>query len=190
MERRQMNGEERRKQLIQILAASQAPVSGAALAKQLQVTRQVIVQDVALLRANGAEIFSASRGYVLQTKNEAKRIFKVFHSDDEVEEELSLIVDLGGRVQDIFVYHKAYGIVRAEMNIRSRRDIKNFINMILSGKSSLLKNVTAGYHYHTVYAEDEQTLDAIQESLSERGLLAKLNEYEPVDFGNKENQNR
>lgn len=182
-----MNGEERRKQLMRILAGSQAPVSGAALSKELHVSRQVIVQDVALLRANGADIFSASRGYVLHTKSEAKRIFKVFHSDEEVEEELSLIVDLGGRVQDIFVYHKAYGVIRADMNIRSRKDIGNFMEMIRSGKSSLLKNVTAGYHYHTVFAEDDKTLDAIQESLGKRGLLARLNEYEPVDFEKQRN---
>lgn len=181
-----MNGEERRKQLIRILAASQTPVSGGALSRQLHVSRQVIVQDVALLRANGAEIFSASRGYVLQTKSEAKRVFKVFHSDEEVEDELTMIVDLGGRIQDVFVYHKAYGVIRADMNIRSRRDIKIFMDTIASGKSSLLKNVTAGYHYHTVYAENEQTLDVIQESLREKGLLARLNEYEPVDFGSRE----
>ncbi len=180
-----MNGEKRRKQLLQILKNSKNPISGTILAKQLHVTRQVIVQDVALLRANGNEIFAASRGYVLQTKNEISRIFKIFHSDEEVEEELTLIVDLGGKIQDIFVYHKAYGVIRADMNIRSRKDIRNFIDTILSGKSSLLKNVTSGYHYHTVLAEDEQTLDAIQKSLSERGFLAKLNDYEPVDFWNR-----
>ena len=149
-----MTGEERRKQLIQILADSEKPVSGVSLAKQLHVSRQVIVQDVALLRANGCEIFSASRGYLLHAKNDASRIFKVLHSDEEVEEELTMSIDLGGRIQDVFVYHKVYGVVRADMNIRSRKDIRTFMEGIISGNSSLLKNVTSGYHYHTVFADD------------------------------------
>ena len=181
-----MNGEERRNQIFQILSGSSQPVSGAALAKQFQVSRQVIVQDIALLRANGAEIFSASRGYLIpKEKKAASRILKVFHTDAETEEELNLVVDSGGKVQDVFIYHKAFGVVRADMNIRSRQDIQNFMKDIRSGKSSLLKNVTAGYHYHTILAEDEQTLDLIQEKFRERGLLAKLQDYEPVNFWEK-----
>lgn len=71
------------------------------------------------------------------------------------------------------------------MNIHSRRDIKNYLEEIASGKSSLLKNVTSGYHYHTIVADDEQTLDLIQEELGKLGFLAKLQEYEPVDFWHK-----
>lgn len=182
-----MNGEQRRKQLFQILADSDRPVSGAVLAKQLSVSRQVIVQDIALLRANGAEIFSASRGYIiLRTRQEASRILKVCHSDAETEKEMTMIVDMGGRIQDVFIYHKVYGVVRAALDIRSRKDIHDFMENIVSGKSSMLKNVTAGYHYHTILAENEQVLDAIQEKMSEMGLLAKLQDYEPVDFWSKE----
>lgn len=177
-----MNGEERRTKLINILSDSDIPVSGSALSQRLSVARQVIVQDVALLRANGYEIFSTSRGYVLLSKNEHSRIFKLIHSDDDAEQELSLIVDLGGRIKDVFVYHKAYGIVKADMNIRTHKDIDEYMRNINSGKSTLLKNVTSGYHYHTVTADDRQTLDEIEKRLREKGFFAKLNEYEPVDF--------
>ncbi len=181
-----MTGEERRKQLLQILSDSKKPISGTALAKRFQVSRQVIVQDIALLRANGAEIFSASRGYLMPQNNpELTRILKVLHSDAQTEEELNLVVDMGGTVRDVFIYHKAYGVVRAEMNIRSRKDVREFMEKILSGKSSLLKNVTSGYHYHTILAPDEQTLDLIQDNLLERGMLARLQDYEPVDFWNQ-----
>ena len=108
------------------------------------------------------------------------------HSDDEVEEELSTIVDAGGHVRDVFVYHKVYGVLRADMNIKSRRDIKNYLDEINSGKSSLLKNVTSGYHYHTILADSEEILDAIQEELQQKGFLAKLQDYEPVDFWGEE----
>lgn len=180
------SGEARRNQLLQILSKSKKPISGTTLAKHLHVSRQVIVQDIALLRANGTDILSASRGYLLpKTNQSASRVLKVYHSDAETADEMTLIVDLGGKIQDVFIYHKVYGVIRADMNIRSRKDIRTFMESILSGKSSLLKNVTAGYHYHTVLAEDEETLDLIQEQLRKKGMLAKLQDYEPVDFWEK-----
>ena len=95
-------------------------------------------------------------------------------------------MDLGGWIRDVFVYHKVYGVIRADMNIHSRRDIRTYMSEIAGGKSSLLKNVTSGYHDHTIVADDEQTLDLIQEELGRLGFLAKLKEYEPVDFWHKD----
>ena len=174
-----MDGNKRRQAIIDILKNSLQPVSGTYLAKTLQVSRQVIVQDIALLRAGDYDIYSTHKGYVLKV---CKRIFKVHHDDNEVEKELSLIVDLGGYVEDVFVYHKVYNIVKATLNIASRRDIKNYMTNLQTGHSSLLKNVTSGYHYHTVHADNEEILDEIQEELQKAGFLAQLQEYEPVDF--------
>ena len=182
-----MSGEERRGKIIQALKNSDKAVSATTLAKEFDVSRQVIVQDVALLRANGKNIFSTNRGYLIQEDEETTRVFKVQHEDDEVEKELTTIVDLGGTVEDVFVYHKVYGVLRAEMNIKSR--IRNYMEEIRSGKSSLLKNVTSGYHYHTVRAERVEILDMIQEELQKKGLLAKLQDYEPVDFWGQNNYN-
>ena len=184
-----MSGEERRGKIIQALKNSDKAVSATTLAKECDVSRQVIVQDVALLRANGKNIFSTNRGYLIQEDEETTRVFKVQHEDDEVEKELTTIVDLGGTVEDVFVYHKVYGVLRAEMNIKSRMDIRNYMEEIRSGKSSLLKNVTSGYHYHTVRAERVEILDMIQEELQKKGLLAKLQDYEPVDFWGQNNYN-
>ena len=89
---------------------------------------------------------------------------------------------MGGYVKDVFVYHKVYGVLRADMNIKSRMDIRKYMENIRSGKSSLLKNVTSGFHYHTIVADSEELLDMIQEELSKRGFLAKLQDYEPVNF--------
>lgn len=177
-----MSGEERRGKIIQRLKESGKPVPGTALAKEFDVSRQVIVQDVALLRANGKNIFSTNRGYLMQEEEETTRVFKVRHEDDEAEKELTTIVDLGGTVEDVFVYHKVYGVLRAEMNIKSRMDIRNYMEEIHSGKSTLLKNVTGGYHYHTIRADSVEILDMIQEELQKEGFLAKLQDYEPVDF--------
>lgn len=177
-----MNGSDRREQIIDLLSSTNTPVSGVELSKQFSVSRQVIVQDIALLRANGIDIISTNRGYVINEEKECTRVFKVIHTEAEVEDELSLIVDFGGRVKDVFVYHKVYGVLRADMNIKSRKDIKKYMDEIKSGKSTLLMNVTSGYHYHTVVAEDELTLDMIQDELANKGFLAQLQDYEPVDF--------
>ncbi len=177
-----MGGQERREQILRILKNSDKPVAGTELARQLNVSRQVIVQDMALIRANGIDVMSTNRGYVIHEPKAVSRVFKVIHTDEQVEEELNLFVDLGGKVDDVFVFHKVYGVIKADMYIKSRRDVKKYMEDISTGKSTQLKNLTSGYHYHTITAEDEQTLDLIQEELSRRGFLAKLQDYEPVDF--------
>ena len=176
------NGTQRREEILKILKRSGTPVPGTTLAKQLEVSRQVIVQDMALIRANGVEVIATNRGYIIQETKEARRVFKVIHTNEQVEEELNLFVDFGGRVEDVFVYHKVYGIIKVPMTIKSRRDVKLYMEGITSGKSTNLMNLTSNYHYHTVVAEDEQTLDMIQEELQQKGFLAKLQDYEPVDF--------
>ena len=180
-----MNGTERREEITKILNSSLSPVSASTLAQVFNVSRQVIVQDIALLRTGGLKIAAHSKGYVLESSGRFSKVFKVIHNDEDAEKELNLIVDCGGIVEDVFVYHKYYGTLRAPMNIRSRLNVKSFMQDISSGKSSLLKNVTAGYHYHTVLADSEETLKLIEDSLWEQGFLAKLQEYEPVDFNNQ-----
>lgn len=177
-----IGGQERREQILKILRESNKPVAGTELARQMDVSRQVIVQDMALIRANGIEVVSTNRGYIIVEEKAAQRVFKVIHTDEEVEEELNLFVDHGAKVEDVFVYHKVYGVIKATMNIKSRRDVRKYMEEISSGKSTNLKNLTSNYHYHTIVAEDEQILDQIQEELSRRGFLAKLQDYEPVDF--------
>lgn len=176
------NGRERREQILQILKNSKKPVAGTELANQLDVSRQVIVQDMALIRANGVEVFSTNRGYLIHMPKQVSRVFKVIHTNEQVEEELNLIVDLGARVEDVFVYHKVYNVVKVKMDIKSRRDVSKYMEGITSGKSTNLMNLTSNYHYHTVVADDEQTLDLIQEELKRKGFLAQLQDFEPIDF--------
>ncbi|MDD6310334.1 MAG: transcription repressor NadR [Firmicutes bacterium] len=177
-----MLGIERRKRIMDILSSSESPVPGRELANIFEVSRQVIVQDIALIRANGSDILSTNQGYVLMSSNECRRVFKVKHSEDQVHDELSTIIDCGGVVEDVFVFHRAYGIIKGEMDIRSRLDIDNFLENISSGKSSLLLKVTSGYHYHSVSAKSESVLNLIQERLEAKGYLAPLQEFEPIDF--------
>lgn len=177
-----MNQTERRKSIIDILKSSSTGVSGTELSKKLGVSRQVIVQDIALIRAGGYEIISTNKGYIIGDREFAERIFKVKHTEEQIEEELNAIVDLGGTVKDVFVYHKSYGIVKAGLDIKCRKDIKEYLKNLAGGVSTPLMRVTSDYHYHTVLADTEEELDVIQEELSLKGFLAELRAYEPVDF--------
>ena len=177
-----MNREERLVKILERLSRAAAPVSATTLANELGVSRQVIVQDVALMRAAGTEIEPRARGYVLPNKDVCTRTFKLIHTDEEVEQELNLIVDFGGTVEDVFVFHRTYGIIRGGMNIKSRLDVQNFLKDLAEGRSDLLKNVTFGYHYHTVSARDNGVLDEIEAALKEAGFIAPLQEYEPDEL--------
>lgn len=177
-----MSGEKRRENLLKILQDSDNPVSGTKLAEKFQVSRQVVVQDIALLRAIGHHILSTHRGYVLQDRGNLQRVFKVKHSKEKMLDELNLIVDLGGKIQDVFVYHKIYGVVRVQMNIKSRKDANKYVEGIKGGVSVPLEQITSEYHYHTVTADTMEALDEIQEELQKQGYLVALRDYEPVDF--------
>lgn len=166
-----MTGQERRDAMIEMIRNSEKPVSGTALAKEFAVSRQVIVQDIALIRAAGYEVLSTHRGYLLGHKGAVTRIFKVSHTDEEIADELNLIVDLGGKVEDVQVNHKVYGRMKADLGIHSRKQVQDFVEEIRSGKSSPLKNITSNYHYHTVEADSEEVLDLIGEELNKRGYL-------------------
>ena len=168
-----MHGSERREQIIRQIQESKAPVSGTKLASLYSVSRQVIVQDIALIRAAGYEIISTNRGYILNQPKTVCRIFKVQHTDEQLEEELNTIVDLGGCVANVMIHHRVYGKMEAELALSSRRKVGAFMEDIRSGKSSPLKNITSNYHYHKVSADSEETLDLIEQELREKGFLVE-----------------
>ena len=151
----------RLEKIIKILQNAKSPVSGTTLAKTFEVSRQVIVQDISLLRAQDVPIASTNRGYYFVTSDRHKRI----------ERELHMIVDMGGTVEDVFVCHRVYGTIRADMNIKSRKDVAEFLKDIKNSVSSPLMHVTNDYHFHTVSADDEETLDIIENLLDREGLL-------------------
>ncbi len=168
-----MSGEERRDAILSELRENEKPVSGSRLASEFHVSRQVIVQDIALLRAAHMDILSTNRGYILRggRGGNAVRVFKMCNTDEQTEDELNTIIYYGGVVENDFVNHKVYGRVQVDLNIRSRRDVTEFIHGIRSGKSTPLKNITSDYHYHTVSADSEETLDLIEKALKEKNYL-------------------
>ncbi len=175
---KEMTGAERRKRILELLRDSSTPLSGSALGKATGVSRQMVVQDIALLRSQGQPIWATARGYLLDRPKECTRLFKTRHTNEQSEEELTTVVDRGGCVVDVRVSHRAYGNISAPLNIRNRRDVQLFMERIRSGKSVPLLNVTSGYHYHCVSAESEEVLDEIEAALREKGFLSEFLPYE------------
>lgn len=167
-----MKANERRKAIANLLLSSDDAVSGGRLSDKFGVSRQIIVQDITVLKGMGYEILSTHSGYMIKKSPLKEHIFKLYHTTEQTEDELNLIVDLGGTVVDVFVWHKVYGKVVARLNIFSRRHVKQFIEGVRTGKSTELMNITGGYHYHTVRAESEEILDKIGKTLEERGYIA------------------
>ncbi|MGE4589462.1 MAG: 3H domain-containing protein [Acidaminococcaceae bacterium] len=172
-----MNGEKRRESILQHLAESSLPISGLQLAKLFNVSRQVIVQDIALLRAEKHEILSTNIGYMIKTAVKPQRVFYVAHSDDCILDELYTIVDLGGRVIDVQISHKVYGNFLAQLDIKSRKDADNLVKRISSGESIPLKKLTQDMHCHLVEADTVDELDAIENELQRKGYLLQGNSF-------------
>jgi len=166
-----MKAEERRKEIVYFLMNENKAISGSTLSEKLNVSRQIIVQDIAVLKASGYEILSTHQGYVLQKTPLVERIFKVKHTEDMTENELTCIVELGGIIVDIFVWHKVYGKIKVDLNIFSKYHIEQYIKGMRSGKSTELMNITSGYHYHTVRADSNETLDMIEKALNEKNYI-------------------
>lgn len=163
---------ERRKAIADLLLASKSPISGGELSKQFNVSRQIIVQDITVLKGLGYEILSTHNGYVIHKSPLVERVFKLKHTTEQTEDELNSIVDYGGTVVDVFVWHKVYGRISATLNIFSRLQVKQFLEGVRTGKSTELMNITGGYHYHTVRADSEEVLNKIENYLKEKNYLA------------------
>ncbi len=175
-----LTGSQRREKILNLLRNTSEPLSGGELGGRTGVSRQVVVQDIALLRSQGHKILATAKGYLLESPKQAVRLFKVCHSEEQTEDELLTIVDLGGRIEDVMVNHRAYGVITAPLDIKCRRDVSNFITNIKTGKSSPLMNVTSGYHFHHISADSEEILDEIEEALKKKQYLAQFLPYEKL----------
>lgn len=167
-----MKADERKKEIVRLLCSSEKPVSGGELAEAFGISRQIIVKDITALKNRGYDILSTHNGYVLRKSPFKERVFKVYHTPEQTEDELNTIIELGGTVADVFVWHRVYGKVSARLNIFSPLHVRRFIEDVRSGKSSELMNITGGYHYHTVQADSEEALNSIEAALKRKKYTA------------------
>lgn len=170
-----MGAWERREKILETLIKNRKPVKGTDLSKKFNVSRQVIVQDIALLRARGEDILATPQGYIIpRAYREDKLTRKIVckhEGYDEIEDELKTIIDLGGKIVDVIVEHPLYGEIKSPLEISSRLDLKEFMENIRKTKAEPLSSLTEGIHIHTIEIEDEESFQRIKKALIRKKYL-------------------
>ena len=170
-----MNSEARRLAIYETLEATSNPIKGSELAKQYGVSRQVIVQDIALLRAKGIQVVATPTGYLIQ-ELVASGLLKTIcchhgSSIDELKNELELIISYGGKVIDVIVEHPIYGEIRVVLNLNYLKDVRSFIERVSQAEIKPLSVLTEGVHYHTLEVEDEKMYEEIVTALKKQHFI-------------------
>ena len=167
-----MTAQQRRDAILDILSQASGPVSAAALAGRFSVSRQLIVGDVALLRAGGAAIDATARGYVIQRSREGlRRQVACRHQGPDMEKELQIIVDNGCTVLDVMVEHPVYGQLTGQLGLSSRYDVGEFVRKVEENQALPLSALTMGVHLHTLRCPSEEAARRVLEALAQEGFL-------------------
>lgn len=171
-----MGSSERRERILARLEGSDRPFTGTELADLFGVTRQVIVQDIAVLRAKGHAIVATPQGYFSSKRfppgssRKVYRVMTIHHTPDRTEEELLTLVDNGVEVVDVAVDHAIYGEFVANLMFRSRREVLHFVRRVQEAGAPLLLTLAAGVHRHTLAAEDHRVIAAAMAELVAKGF--------------------
>ncbi len=178
--KKKLLGEERRSQLLQILKSSSEPITGSDLSKKTNVSRQVIVGDITLLKARNEPIIATSQGYMYMHMGKPQlfeRTIACQHEPSRTEEELHLLVDLGVTVKNVTIEHPIYGDLTASMMVSSRKDVQQFLDKMADTKASyLLELSTDGIHLHTLSAPSKEILDEAEAALKKANFLVDQKE--------------
>jgi len=174
-ERNKVFGEKRRNMILDLLKENSEPLSGKVLAQKMNVSRQVIVQDISLLKAKGEPIIATSRGYVYYEENNESakftRVIAVSHMLEETATELYTLVDHGVTIRNVMVEHPIYGDMTGSLMIKNRLDADAFLNELNRTGASLLTRLTDGVHLHTIEADTEEQLDQACQVLRREEIL-------------------
>lgn len=173
-----IDGDKRKAEILAALQQAEKPISATSFAKEFGVSRQIVVGDVALLRAAGENIIATARGYLLDRESE-KMISKIAvqHTPEETEKELRTIIEHGGEVIDVVVEHHLYGELVGGLHLTTQQDVDAFLEKAGSLKVTLLSELTAGIHLHTIAYETLEDLMEIKQALSEKGILYEENRH-------------
>jgi len=169
-----MNYQLRRSEILRMLAESEDYINAAQLAQHFGVTRQIIVSDVALLRANGHPIQATRRGYRLEKNAPVEALYSVVcrHRGDQVLDEFYTVVDNGGSVASVVIEHPIYGQISADLNICSRYDAQEFVQRQKETNASQLCDLTGGLHIHMLRLPSKEVYQRIVKGLKELDILA------------------
>ncbi|PFO03576.1 transcription repressor NadR [Bacillus sp. AFS076308] len=174
-EQKKILGEERRSFILQQLKDSSEPLTGSELATKTNVSRQVIVGDITLLKAKNEPIIATSQGYIYLKPSTGtprfERTIACKHTPEDTENELNLLVDHGVLVKDVKIEHSVYGDLTASIMVSNRHEVKQFMENIKNSKASLLSELTGGFHLHTISASSTQVLDQAEQALKAEGYI-------------------
>ena len=165
-----MTAIERRNAIYQVLSAD-TPISATALAGRFGVTRQVVVGDIALLRAAGRSVIATPRGYIIPVPDGFLRTIACVHTAQQTRDALNAMVDCGCTVIDVVVAHPVYGQLPAPLAISSRFEVEQIIEKMASASASPLSALTEGIHLHTLSCPDEEVFNHLRDKLREMGML-------------------
>lgn len=170
-----MNAIQRRDKIIEILSNSEVPISATTLSKEFSVSRQVIVGDIALIRACGINVFATPRGYLLKNEDENKgKLIKTIackHGVDKLKDELYSIIDNGCAVLDVIVEHPIYGELTGPLHIFSRYDADEFVNKVMEQNAQPLSSLTEGIHLHSISCTNEDAYKRVLDVLKHHNIL-------------------
>ena len=168
-----MTANERREEIIRNLVKEKKAIKGSELAIYFNVTRQVIVKDIAILRAAGKNIIATPDGYMINDNldNRVKSVIAVNHTEDEMENELEIIIKYGGIIEDVIVEHPLYGEIRGIFKIKNFNDLNKFTGYFEKIDAKPLSALTNGVHLHTISADSEENMELIKSELSEKGFI-------------------
>ncbi len=169
---------ERREHIRKTLEHAAEPVTAARFAGELSVSRQIIVGDVALLRASGLDILATPKGYIMNVTEDDEKsypftgIIACKHGKEQLQDELYTIVDFGATVIDVTIEHAIYGEISAKLDLSSRYDVDQFVSKVESEENSApISSLTGGIHLHSVGCRDRATFDRIKAALADKGIL-------------------
>ena len=167
-----MNSIDRRDNIIKLLLESDEPIKGNIIAKKYSVTRQVIVKDIAILRAKGKSIVATPDGYIINKKeSKVKAIIAVTHNEEEMFNEMSIVIKYGGIIEDVIVEHPLYGEITAMLMIKNYNELNKFVQKYQEQKARLLSVLTNGVHLHTISAESEDDINLIISELKKNNFI-------------------
>ncbi len=169
-----MTASQRRQEILSCLNKEQTPISATTLAQTFGVSRQVVVGDIALLRAAGAPIAATPRGYLLDIPAIGiLHTVAVRHTNDQMERELQICVDNGCTVVDVLVEHPVYGQLVGQLQLSNRYDVEQFLRRSHSGSAHPLSDLTDGIHLHTLRCPSEEAYQRVCAQLDQEGFLLK-----------------
>ena len=168
--------EARRSEVLRILQEKNEPITGSELALICNVSRQIIVGDITILKAKNEPIVATPSGYIYLKPNRGTsetvtRVIASQHPPERAEEELLLLVDCGVTVKDVKVEHPLYGDLVASIMVSNRREVQLFIQNLLNTKASLLSQLTDGIHLHTLEAKSEEQMQKAIQTLKDHGFI-------------------